>query len=101
MEKNALKIFVASLVVGATFFYTAPPVYSEEQIVTIKVPAVAWIATSRKARFALESMAGVSKVITDEKLHEVSVLFEDTQSNELQFKNKLQKEGFEVEEAKK
>ena len=41
MEKNALKIFIASLVVGATFFYTAPPVYSEEQIVTIKVPAVA------------------------------------------------------------
>ena len=59
------------------------------------------MATSRKARFALESLDGVSKVITDEKLHEVSVLFEDTQASELLFKNKLQKEGFEVEEAKK
>lgn len=59
------------------------------------------MATSRKARLALEDLDGVERVITDETLHEVSVLFEDTKTSELLFKNKLQKEGLEVEEAKK
>jgi hypothetical protein len=39
LEKNDLKMLVASLV-GVMFFYTALPVYSGESIITMKVPGV-------------------------------------------------------------
>jgi hypothetical protein len=49
----------------------------------------------------LEGLEGVRKVMTDERLHEVSVLFEDQEASESVMKDTLQKEGFFVEEAAK
>lgn len=49
----------------------------------------------------MEGLEGVRNVMTDERLHEVSVLFEDQEANESVLKDTLQKEGFFVEESAK
>ncbi len=59
------------------------------------------MSSARKARSALEGMEGVKQVMADERLHEVSVVFEDQKTGGEALAKKLAEEGFFVEEAKK
>ena len=52
------------------------------------------MASAFRARSALEGLDGVKRVIPDDRRHEVLVLFEDQETNEQVFVDKLKEAGF-------
>jgi copper chaperone CopZ len=93
-RKHSIIICLLSL----TFLLVASqPIFAAERIVKMVVPGCEWPDTANRVRVTLEGIPGVLQYDANQFTHEVTVKFDDTQTNIDKIIEGLAKQDFPIE----